>query len=457
MSVRGPVKHRISRSRWTAHDLTGPLYLCRGRSLGPSSLDYVPGPEHPPSPVYVLEFVLEHVYLEFMPPEDDVLPDQEQPLPAAVSPTSNSPGYISEFDLKEDPKEDPKEDDEDLEDDPADYPTNRDDDDVEEESSRDDVDDEEEEKDKEEEHPDLVDSFPPPIHRVTARMSVRAQTPISLPSETEVARLLTIPTPPPTPLSPLSSPLPLILSPLPQIPSPPLPISSHLPVSSPPLPARTPPLLPIPLPASSLPLLLPSTDCRVDVREVTLLPQKRFVGTLNNEIRQNPKREVGYGITDTWDEMVEDMLGTPAENGTKKNNEVNTSHNNNHHHYPMTNAQLKALIDQGVADVLAARNVDRSQNGEDNHDSGTGMRRQTPPTCQNSTCFECGAQGHFKREFPKLKNNDHGNQGRNGKASAKPYAVGHAGTNPYSNVVTACGGLPSLSKEELEEVKAIKA
>ncbi|GJT25129.1 putative reverse transcriptase domain-containing protein [Tanacetum coccineum] len=44
--------------------------------------------------------------------------------------------------------------------------------------------------------------------------------------------------------------------------------------------------------------------------------------------------------------------------------------------------------------------------------------------------------GNFKRECPKLKNNNHGNQGVNGNAPAKVYAVGHAGTNPDSNVVT---------------------
>ncbi|GJT94705.1 putative reverse transcriptase domain-containing protein [Tanacetum coccineum] len=45
---------------------------------------------------------------------------------------------------------------------------------------------------------------------------------------------------------------------------------------------------------------------------------------------------------------------------------------------PMTDAQLKVLIDQGVADALAARDANRSWNGEDNHDSGTGVRRQDP-------------------------------------------------------------------------------
>ncbi|GJY90637.1 reverse transcriptase domain-containing protein [Tanacetum coccineum] len=37
---------------------------------------------------------------------------------------------------------------------------------------------------------------------------------------------------------------------------------------------------------------------------------------------------------------------------------------------PITDEQLKALIAQGVADVLAERDATRSRNGEDNHDSG---------------------------------------------------------------------------------------
>nr|GFD09291.1 hypothetical protein [Tanacetum cinerariifolium] len=103
------------------------------------------------------------------------------------------------------------------------------------------------------------------------------------------------------------------------------------------------PLLPIPLHTSSPPLLLPSTSHRVDVLEVTLPPWKRlcialgprfevgkslstptarptggfradygFVGTLDDEIKRDLKREVGYKITDTWDEMVEDMQEIPA-------------------------------------------------------------------------------------------------------------------------------------------------
>nr|GEX48150.1 hypothetical protein [Tanacetum cinerariifolium] len=58
----------------------------------PLSPDYVPDPEEPkeasPSPVY-LPYVPELVYPEYMPPEDDVFPAEEQPLP------------------EEDPEEDP--------------------------------------------------------------------------------------------------------------------------------------------------------------------------------------------------------------------------------------------------------------------------------------------------------------------------------------------------------------
>ncbi|GKD05380.1 hypothetical protein Tco_1180354, partial [Tanacetum coccineum] len=89
----------------------------------PPSPDYVPGPEEPeqapPSPVY-LPYAPKPVYLGYMPPEEDVFPAKEQPLPATASPTADSPGYILESDPEEDPE---KDDEEDPEEDPSDYPT----------------------------------------------------------------------------------------------------------------------------------------------------------------------------------------------------------------------------------------------------------------------------------------------------------------------------------------------
>ncbi|GJR14727.1 hypothetical protein Tco_0797379 [Tanacetum coccineum] len=95
----------------------------------------------PPSPDYVPALIaraehhftflctnlyLEPVYPEFLPVDDEVFPSEEQPMPAADSPTHQSPGYIPESDPEEDPEED---DEEDPGEDPADYPTDRGDDD----------------------------------------------------------------------------------------------------------------------------------------------------------------------------------------------------------------------------------------------------------------------------------------------------------------------------------------
>ncbi|GJY63628.1 hypothetical protein Tco_0465088 [Tanacetum coccineum] len=79
-------------------------------------------------------------------------------------------------------------------------------------------------------------------------------------------------------------------------------------------PSGTPLLLPILLPIPSPPLLLPSTDRRADRPEVCLPPWKRLYIALGlrYKIRRDPERYVGYGITNTWDDMVEDMQETPA-------------------------------------------------------------------------------------------------------------------------------------------------
>ncbi|GJV44748.1 hypothetical protein Tco_1429284, partial [Tanacetum coccineum] len=142
-----------------------------------------------------------------VPQEDEILLAEDQPLPAAASPTADLPRYVPESD----PEEEPEEEDEDPEEDPADYLADRDDDDDEEEEeepSEDDANDEDEDKDEnkegEEEQPALADS----IHRMTVRISIRDEPSILLPPREEVERLLALTTPPPSPLTPLSSPLP---------------------------------------------------------------------------------------------------------------------------------------------------------------------------------------------------------------------------------------------------------
>nr|GEW22976.1 putative reverse transcriptase domain-containing protein [Tanacetum cinerariifolium] len=362
------------------------------------------------------DYVLRPEYPEYLAASDEEVPVEDRPYDAADLPVALSLGYIADLDSKEDLEDESK-------DGPTDYPADGGDDD-DDDSSGDDVDDEDEneayevdEDEEEEEHLASADSTiavvdhvpsaeetelfetdestvtppPPPAYRTTAKMSIRAQTPIPFPYEAEVDKLLTIPTSPPSPLTPLSSPLSQIpssfLIPSPPTTSPtyteaplgyktvgirlrtasppPLPFSSPLPLPPPiMLPrtrasmvfmrvtapstyilsprSRTPPILHIPLPTSSLPLPLPSTECRADVPETVWPPQKRlciplgprfkaressfaaaarstggfradddFVGTLDAEIRRDPDREVGYRITNIWVDPTEAVEEIP--------------------------------------------------------------------------------------------------------------------------------------------------
>ncbi|GJS99392.1 putative reverse transcriptase domain-containing protein [Tanacetum coccineum] len=208
----------------------------------------------PPPP----DFVPEPVYLEFMPSEDEILPAEEQPLACLHDFTSDSPGYVPESD----PEEDPEEDDEDPEEDLADYLADRGDDGDDEDEPSDD--DEDEEVDIEADDEEEEEEHPAPAYSTVVALPAIDQAPYAEETEPfETDETLAISTPPSSPLSPWSSPLPHIpFSPLPPIPSPPLYLYQlhHLLVLYP--------------PTSSPPLLLPSTNRREDRPEVTLSPQK---------------------------------------------------------------------------------------------------------------------------------------------------------------------------------------
>ncbi|GJS08091.1 hypothetical protein Tco_0364887 [Tanacetum coccineum] len=305
----------------------------------PPSPDYIPGPEEPQS-LPPLDFVPEPMYPEYIPQEDEIPWAEEQLLPAAASPTADPPGYV--------PMSDPEEDDEDPEEDPADYPDDRDDDD--------DVDEDEDEE--EEEHPAPANSVPP-VHRMTARISIRDEPSISLPPREEVERLLALTTPPPSPLTPLSSPLP-------HIPSPPFPAS---PPASPIRPlgyraamirlrAETPSTShPLPLPTSSPPLQLLSIGESSAAAATRPIGGRRadygFVGTMDTEIRRRRAEEVGYGIRDVWidpREAVEEeqdtqdiyaVIGDTQDRQTQIYQSVETLFDDGQYHY-----KTARLLDQ---------------------------------------------------------------------------------------------------------------
>nr|GFA14460.1 hypothetical protein [Tanacetum cinerariifolium] len=216
-----------------------PDYIPRPKA--PPSPDYIPGPEAPPSPDYIpgLE------YPEYLPPANDDTPEME---------------------LEEEDGDDEK-----SEEDFIEYPTSGGDDDADDDGddlSEDDADDEEEEssdsEEEEEEHlaltiptlaldssiPAFEDSdetepfeegetaaTPPPFgYCVAARISVQPHILMPFHSESEVERLLAIPTPPLSSVSPTSYPLPPFLMPLPIFT--PLPTSESIPEADIPLQKR---------------------------------------------------------------------------------------------------------------------------------------------------------------------------------------------------------------------------
>ncbi|GJS07409.1 putative reverse transcriptase domain-containing protein [Tanacetum coccineum] len=52
------------------------------------------------------------------------------------------------------------------------------------------------------------------------------------------------------------------------------------------------------------------------------------------------------------------------------------------------------------------------------------------------TCFECGAQGHYRKDCPKIKNQNRGNKASVPDARGRAYALGGGDVNPGSNTVT---------------------
>nr|GEU88318.1 hypothetical protein [Tanacetum cinerariifolium] len=247
-----------------------PAYLPKPIDLDEHVPVYVPEPEYPE-------------YLE--PPADDIVAEDQ---PHADDAEEENADYANEPE-EEDPEEKGPEEQ-----------------DPEEEESDDNAASEEEPSegfdDTDPSEEDETAVTPPPSRLHGARIFTRPQTPMPPLFEARVAELLTMPTPPPSPFTPMSSPLP-------QIPSPPLLVPSP-----PPIPYL--PLLPqIHVETHALEqdvvatlLMLPSTTRRSEVLKADMPPQKRlclatstigfYFGESSAGAAARPPRDL-YGFMDT--------------------------------------------------------------------------------------------------------------------------------------------------------------
>ncbi|GJS06899.1 putative reverse transcriptase domain-containing protein [Tanacetum coccineum] len=106
-------------------------------------------------------------------------------------------------------------------------------------------------------------------------------------------------------------------------------------------------------------------------------------------------------------------------------------------------------LDGSKVDGLCCQNVARAYmagNNEKNGYEGTlpfcnkcklHHEGQCTAKCHNFiTCFECGAQGHYQKDCPKVKNQNRGNKARVPDARGKAYVLGGGDANLGSNTVT---------------------
>nr|GEU34636.1 hypothetical protein [Tanacetum cinerariifolium] len=94
---------------------------------------------------------------------------------------------------------------------------------------------------------------------------------------------------------------------------------------------------------------------------------------------------------------------------------------------------IRGLPDMIQGSVMASKPNTMQEAIEIANDRWT---RRSPVATNNQrilTCYECGNQGHYMSDFPKLKNRNHGNQAGGTEARGMVYALGGGQTDQDLN------------------------
>ncbi|GJV45648.1 putative reverse transcriptase domain-containing protein [Tanacetum coccineum] len=255
------------------------------------------------------------------------------------------------------------------------------------------------------------------------RKTARPQLPMAASTEALIAEYAfapTPPSPPPSPLSPLSSPLlrisspPLLLPPLHTIPT-----YAHAPLG-------------YKAPWFKVGESSAAVDARQTGLDFTYGTDYGIIDTLNAKDRSMTLEALIKAHEARITALEAQITTLQSQHGRiewQRQEAVSPKKTTT----PMSNAAIKVLVALSMDDALAEHECTKcggiSTLQTVGHDAALWNVRQT-------LMKMIARQGHCKKDCLKLKNKNCENQAENGEARARAYAVGNAGINLDSNVVT---------------------
>nr|GEZ32410.1 hypothetical protein [Tanacetum cinerariifolium] len=200
------------------------------------------------------------------------------------------------------------------------------------------------------------------------------------------------------------------------------------------------------------------TNYTLRFQELTLLCRRmffeepdeieRYVGGLPEMIRRNvmsyEPKSMQKAIEFANDQMDQKLLGIADRQADNKRKFHNTSMNQQNQQPFKRNNNVARAYAAGSKPYGGTEPLSRVANTNNNNNNNYYNNQRATMAYQGvPTYFECGAQGHFKNNCPKLGNRNQGNmnqenqnQAGNGNVVARAYGLGTAGGNQDANVVT---------------------